>query len=680
MNPHPVYRPEIDGLRAVAVLPVILFHAGFSLFSGGYVGVDVFFVISGYLITGILISDLERDRFSIARFYERRARRILPALFVVMLACLPFAWFWMLPGQLQDFSASLMAVVFFVSNVLFYNQSGYFAPAVELKPLLHTWSLAVEEQYYLLFPILLRMLWKHGRARAFAIVATITVASLLLAGFGGHRNPDANFYLAPSRAWELLAGSVCAFAAAGPQGGRGWGLPVRPNDLLAGAGLALIVYAILRFDAATPAPGFYTLAPVCGTMMIILFAPGTWVARLLSMRGLVGIGLISYSAYLWHQPLFAFARLRSLTEPGMLQMSALAALSMALAWITWRWVEQPFRAPGNPVLRSRNSVFAVGGAVGAIFVAVGAAGYLGKGFEGRLNDRALALLATRTGDSSPCRNALSAAAIAREADCRIGAAGVAPSIAIIGDSHVSAITDALSDQLAAAGLAAVNFNDSWCVPLRNIATAHGNWVCQKKIGAALDQILARPDIGTVILHAEWAYYVEGFRWPETTPVAFVYDAGGQPDFGRGRVDLNGEQFRLALAATLDELVAGGKRVILTLPTPEYEEDVLLAAARAAILEVPVDMFRLEPAQYDRRTGPVRAILIEEATARGIEFVDPKPLYCDQTRCPTVDAAGRALYTDENHLSYVGSQPLAKALVELITSALPTREGGGVPGP
>jgi peptidoglycan/LPS O-acetylase OafA/YrhL len=161
VNAHPAYRPEIDGLRAVAVLPVILFHAGFSLFSGGYVGVDVFFVISGYLITGILISDLERGSFSIARFYERRARRILPALFVVMLACLPFAWLWMLPGQLQDFSASLMAVVFFVSNILFYNQSGYFAASAELKPLLHTWSLAVEEQYYLLFPIALRMLWRH---------------------------------------------------------------------------------------------------------------------------------------------------------------------------------------------------------------------------------------------------------------------------------------------------------------------------------------------------------------------------------------------------------------------------------------------------------------------------------------------------------------------------------------
>ena len=681
MNAHPAYRPEIDGLRAVAVLPVILFHAGFSLFSGGYVGVDVFFVISGYLITGILISDLERGSFSIARFYERRARRILPALFVVMLACLPFAWLWMLPGQLQDFSASLMAVVFFVSNILFYNQSGYFAASAELKPLLHTWSLAVEEQYYLLFPIALRMLWRHGRARAFAIVAAIAVASLLLAGFGGHRNPDANFYLAPSRAWELLAGSVCAFATAGPLAARRGGLPVRSKDLLAGAGLALIVHAILRFDATTPAPGFYTLAPVCGTMMILLFAaPGTWVARLLSMRGLVGVGLISYSAYLWHQPLFAFARLRSLTEPGMLKMSALAALSLALAWITWRWIEQPLRDPRKPVLRSRNAVFAVGGAVGAIFVAVGAAGYLGKGFEGRLNDQALALLATRTGDSSPCRNALSASAIAKGADCRIGAAGVAPSIAIIGDSHVSAITDALSDQLAAAGLAAVNFNDSWCLPLRNIATEHGNWVCPRKIGAALDQILARPEIGTVILHAEWAYYVEGFRWPETTPVAFVYDAGGQPDFSQGRVDLNGKYFRMALAATLDELVAGGKRVILTRPTPEHEQDVLLAAARAAILGLPVDMFRLEPAQYDRRADPVRTILIEEATARGIAVVDPKPLYCDQTQCATVDAAGRALYTDENHLSYVGSQPLAKALVERIMGGLPTAEGGGAPRP
>lgn len=196
-------------------MPVILFHAGFSSFAGGYVGVDVFFVISGYLITIILINDLDAGRFSLARFYERRARRILPALFVVLLACLPFAWLWMMPSQLTDFAQGLVAVVFFASNVLFWRQSGYFAAAAELNPLLHTWSLAVEEQYYLLFPLFLLTLWRFGRARVFWTVVVLAAVSLLVAEWGWRNSPSANFYLAPSRAWELLAGSICAFLTVG---------------------------------------------------------------------------------------------------------------------------------------------------------------------------------------------------------------------------------------------------------------------------------------------------------------------------------------------------------------------------------------------------------------------------------------------------------------------------------
>lgn len=370
------YRREIDGLRAVAVLPVILFHAGFSVFSGGYVGVDVFFVISGYLITSILIAELEQGNFSIARFYERRARRILPALFVVMFACLPFAYMWMLPSQLKDFAQSLVAVVFFASNVLFWREDGYFAAAAELKPLLHTWSLAVEEQYYLLFPIFLLVLWRFGRQRVFWSVVAVAVLSLLLAEWGWRNKPSANFYLAPTRAWELLAGSICAFMTVGRA--------QRSSNVLSAFGLALVVFAIFAYNDSTPFPSVYTLVPVVGTALVILFAAqDTWVARLLSLRGFVGIGLISYSAYLWHQPLFSFARLRSVTEPSHVLMAVLAAASLLLAWATWYWVEQAFRKRANPLLATRRIVFAASGAIGAVFVAVGLAGHVGNGFENR---------------------------------------------------------------------------------------------------------------------------------------------------------------------------------------------------------------------------------------------------------------------------------------------------------
>lgn len=299
------YRAEIDGLRALAVVPVILFHAGFELFSGGFVGVDVFFVISGYLITTILIEDIESKRFSIINFYERRARRILPALFFVMLMCIPFAWMWMLPSQMEDFSQSLIAVSLFASNIWFWRESGYFDTAAEEKPLLHTWSLAVEEQYYLIFPIFLILAWRFGKNRVFWMIVVMAAISLLMSEWGWRKHPTANFYLLPTRAWELFAGSIAAFVVH-KQG-------VQKNNPLALAGLAAIVFSIFFYDEATPFPSVYALVPVLGVVLLVLYADkDTFTAKLLSTKGFVGIGLMSYSAYLWHQPLFAFARISSM--------------------------------------------------------------------------------------------------------------------------------------------------------------------------------------------------------------------------------------------------------------------------------------------------------------------------------------------------------------------------------
>lgn len=204
------YRPEVDGLRAIAVLPVILFHAGFSAFSGGFVGVDIFFVISGYLITTIIYQEMAQGRFSMWRFYERRARRILPALFAVSLACIPFAWLWMLPNEFKDFSQSLVGVATFTSNILFWRESGYFAGAAELKPLLHTWSLAVEEQFYILYPPLLLALYRFVPKLLFTIISLGALVSLGLAHWASSAHPSANFYLLPTRAWELGLGALAA--------------------------------------------------------------------------------------------------------------------------------------------------------------------------------------------------------------------------------------------------------------------------------------------------------------------------------------------------------------------------------------------------------------------------------------------------------------------------------------
>ena len=373
------YRPEIDGLRAIAVAAVILFHAGFALFGGGFVGVDVFFVISGFLITSIIVEELKTGRFSVLRFYERRARRILPALFTVMAACVPFAYRLLSPDDLKDFAQSLAAICLFASNVLFWGESGYFDTQAELKPLLHTWSLAVEEQFYVVFPLLLLAAWRLGRKFLLALIGVIAVVSLFTSVDEVRNFPSAAFYLLPSRAWQLLVGALASLVA-----DRWPSAALRqPAVRLAGeafgwGGMAMIVMALFLFDERTPFPGLNAALPTVGTVLVLLGASDrTSVGRMLAWRPLVGLGLISYSAYLWHQPLFAFTKHALLADLPTDLAVVLCAVTIVLACLSWRYVEQPFR---DRSLISRGAVFALS--------AAGMAAFVGLGFIGhRMSDR-----------------------------------------------------------------------------------------------------------------------------------------------------------------------------------------------------------------------------------------------------------------------------------------------------
>ena len=359
------YRPEIDGLRALAVVPVILFHAGFELFSGGFVGVDVFFVISGYLIATIIISELAQGSFSIVNFYERRARRILPALFFIMAVCVVCAWFWLVPSDLKDFGQSLMAVTIFASNIFFWQESGYFNTASELKPLLHTWSLAVEEQYYIFFPIILVIFWRAGVKIVLVLLSIGFLLSFVVADWGSFNKPDAAFFLLPTRGWELLIGVFAAFFLRY----KGYLTSEILNQVLSLLGFALIVFSIVAFDHNTPFPGRYALVPTIGTVLLILSAvPTTLVYKLLAIRPVVGVGLISYSAYLWHQPILAFARHRYPWELGTTVLLGLCFLSILLAYVSWRWIEYPFR---NKKKFDRASIFKLSLIGMVIFAGVG---------------------------------------------------------------------------------------------------------------------------------------------------------------------------------------------------------------------------------------------------------------------------------------------------------------------
>ena len=364
------YRPEIDGLRSIAVLPVILFHAGITIFSGGYIGVDVFFVISGYLITLMIISETENDQFSLMLFYERRIRRIIPALFFVMLVCLPFAWFMMMPYELKNFSQSLVAVVFFASNILFWQESNYFEPESDQKPFLHTWSLAVEEQFYIFFPLLIIVFWRFGKQKNLLLLMLIASVSLIFSDFQSKTDPQANFYLTPSRVWELLFGSMVAIYISD----KG----IIKNNFLSLMGLSLIIFSIFFFDENTRFPSFLALIPVIGTCMVIMFShQETLTARILSSSAPVQIGLISYSAYLWHQPIFAFARIRSFDHPSILLMSILAVASLVLAFFSWKHVEAPFR---NKDKFSKKTIFSLFTFFSVFILALGLSGHFSNGF------------------------------------------------------------------------------------------------------------------------------------------------------------------------------------------------------------------------------------------------------------------------------------------------------------
>lgn len=369
-----IYRKEIDGLRSVAVLPVIFFHAGISVFSGGFLGVDVFFVISGYLITGIILSGLEKGEFSLLTFYERRARRILPALSLIVLACIPMAWLFMLPDPLENFGQSVVATMLSLNNVLLTMTSGYWDLASEFKPLIHTWSLAVEEQFYIFFPLLLMFLYPLSKHRTVGAVWVIVITSFVASIFLVQDYPTSTFYLLHTRAWELGFGALGAFWEHKRR--------VEANNTLSGLGFFMIVVSIFLFSEDTQHPSYFTLIPVLGTLLVLLFAKeGTLVAQLLSVKVFVGIGLISYSLYLWHQPLFSFARILSFEEPSTGLFLWLVVVAFALSYLTWRFVEQPFRR--KSVVTTPNLVI-ICATTTVLFCAVGISLFLSHGFPARI--------------------------------------------------------------------------------------------------------------------------------------------------------------------------------------------------------------------------------------------------------------------------------------------------------
>lgn len=347
------YRIEIDGLRAIAILPVIWVHSGLPYLNGGFLGVDVFFVISGFLITTILLKDMNSDRFSLMTFYERRARRILPALFFVIAITGLFApSIDNNPKFLEELGESIIGTILFISNIYFWQTSGYFGTASELSPMLHTWSLAVEEQYYIFYPLILLVFYYRGRKALVSILIFISIVSLIIAEWGAVNSPIGNFYLLPSRAWELLFGGLVAIFYS-PE--RLKLMNQKVVSILALTGIVLIFSSYFLFSSATAHPTFLTLIPVLGTCLVLLFAnQENIVGKILSVKVITFIGLISYSLYLWHQPILALMKRHFSLHLEFSQIIVALLLMGTLSWFTYKFIESPFRSKNK---FSRRAIF-----------------------------------------------------------------------------------------------------------------------------------------------------------------------------------------------------------------------------------------------------------------------------------------------------------------------------------
>lgn len=651
------YRPDIDGLRAVAVLAVVLFHAKLGAISGGYVGVDIFFVISGYLITSIVVREIGEGTFSLADFYERRIRRIFPALFVVVFASLIAGWNILTPKDYTDLARSAMNTAIFTSNFAFNQTAGYFAPAAEAQPLLHTWSLAVEEQFYVIAPLALWFLYRLTSGWRALIFAILGLASLAWSAYGVSNEWSSAFYLLPSRAWELMLGMALAMRLFPSVGSRGLA------NILGGAGLAMIASAMLLFTDHTPFPGLAALLPCVGAAFVIHSATSvpTIMQRLLSASPMVAVGKISYSLYLWHWPLLAYATYEWGDEFGTRERLALIALAFVLSALTWAFVEQPARKRRADVTQRR--VFITGGAAIALCLIAGLSITQTHGVVWRLSPAAQAFAASvpiKIRAKTFCKKDAANETHA-ESYCYIGDMQKAEtSFVLWGDSHALAAGGAFSNVAEALGRRGAFVVTGGCPPLLGLEAFPGNRFT-KCLGSAsaVSKLLEQPSVRDVVIMARWALYAEGTGNAGETNVSvrrFV-----EADEKRNR-----SEFVRLLRETVAAIAATGRRVTLLASVPELPYNLPSAVIKDMMHGRTRD-YSISRATFESRQAGVRGVLAELSTLPGVRVLYPDRILCDEKSCQTLEN-GAALYMDDDHLSPRGAEKLKSMLQEALTPA------------
>lgn len=642
-----LYRPEIDGLRAIAVLSVVLYHFGLPGISGGFIGVDIFFVISGFLIGGILWSDLkETGRIRLARFYLRRIRRLAPAYFAMAAATLIIGWLIFLPFEFREFGKSLIAATVYFSNIHFHREAGYFDGISEEKPLLHTWSLAVEEQFYIVLPFLLLALvrWRPSLP---VILAALAALSLVACLWLTPRSPTAAFYLFPFRAWELLAGVLLAIA--GQE--RGLRFALHPALSWAGLGLVLASATLIRADGF---PGWQALFPVAGTVLILANGrDANPVNRALTHPAPVFIGLISYSLYLWHWPVLVLSSYWRDGYSGPVESAAWLALAVILAILSWRYIERPVR-----YMQGGARALVGGTAMASVaLLALGVVLWRGDGLPNRFAPDLRTHIAASgdfNQDWSRCTTPATGPLTGVET-CPIGPDGP-PEVLIWGDSHLRAIKEGLEAAAHAANRPAMILWHAGCPPLFGVtkaetaATPAQDAACTRA-NQTIRAGLARIDsLHTLLLVGRWSYYAEGQGIGRDAHNRITL--APQPD----SLLPQGPQhtlFNAALTRTIAELSAQFPRILVLRQPPEVPEYDSRGVARALVHHRMSfdDTTRLtvSRASVETRASNAEAPLFALARTGAITLLDPWPRLCDATTC-TVMQDGAAWYFDNNHLT------------------------------
>lgn len=649
------HRADIDGLRALAILGVVLYHAGVPGITGGFTGVDIFFVISGYLIGGHIDSEIRAGEFSYLRFYRRRAKRILPAFFAVLAFILLAATVLMSPLEAAQTARSAFAATLSASNILFWMTANYFAPKTDLNPVLMTWSLGVEEQFYAVIPLLMVLLARIRRNWLLPAILATCALSFFFAWYELGRAPMLAFYLLPARAWELGVGVALAVVELNSKPRT---LPAPLIQSLSSAGLALLLAPVFLLTTATPFPGPAALPSIVGTALI-LAVPTSWInRRLLSLPPLTFVGKISYSWYLWHWPLLAFLRIIYGSDPPRLALLLTITASLAPAALSYYFIEQPFRRSTRPpaplLLRYALAGIAATAACGAVWLTHG----LPQRFPAltRMESAEQALKA------DPCLVGESDQPNLTPACFDLSAAR--PSVAIWGDSHASALASGLRAAANAQGYGFVELGKNSCpplagathyIPLEPLRAA----ACVRFNNKALALLQADRLIPIVVLAASWAApfnrtWIDGWLTPDSAPQSPAPS-----------VETSRRIFTESLIASIRALQASGKQVILLEDTPNFDFDPML---RERTVHIParraLALWLKAPDASDPGFAPPiaepsiqLAISLLEATAArlpGVTLLDPKPALCSSsTQCAYRDGDS-LLFIDSSHLSPKGA--------------------------